>query len=539
MYEQMLLFPERAEFLPQPRFSAYRMQLDHWRELLSVFRRAFQSVYERQSASVLLVHGDQGTGKTAFTHKLATDFAQSRESVRAVDNENLWHVLTGGAPPDLRVIQEATKTTDLTVITHRADWLSDARTAAGRGQQKMRVFVIDDFHRDLFLGEWAGLTRSEYLQHKTTSRSALLESVAQQIVGDCRGDFARSLFVLLSADQQIVNELKEQLDHSHRGLAQTLKLPLPEPEAKEKIVRTNVNRLNQRSYWYCLDQGGPEEKKQALTTLKGPGGFIDSFHAINRALSSGDAANRTGRPANKNLITFVTLGSSLDDIAAFLEDHEMKASDEFAGAHLRTWLFRKSWASLLANADQEYVRAAALVESEFALRWIALDSRATWALCSDAAPETLANLLVASIHKAPSIADRGATKPAAQAADDAIESLTDTDTIELFMKHFRDGGQGRSQEYERVLTSRFGAYSRGMAVWGSLRPDVIFEEYRPCAVTKASDADPSVIEEAIKKAIRRECHVAEFTAHMQSDLRGLADYLRKKVLAYAELLESV
>lgn len=263
------------------------------------------------------------------------------------------------------------------------------------------------------------------------------------------------------------------------------------------------------------------------------------LHAINRALSSGDAANRTGRPANKNLITFVTLGSSLDDIAAFLEDHEMKASDEFAGAHLRTWLFRKSWASLLANADQEYVRAAALVESEFALRWIALDSRATWALCSDAAPETLANLLVASIHKAPSIADRGATKPAAQAADDAIESLTDTDTIELFMKHFRDGGQGRSQEYERVLTSRFGAYSRGMAVWGSLRPDVIFEEYRPCAVTKASDADPSVIEEAIKKAIRRECHVAEFTAHMQSDLRGLADYLRKKVLAYAELLESV
>jgi len=541
LYEQMLLFPERAEFLPQPRFSAYRMQLDHWRELSSVFRHAFQSVYERQSASVLLVHGDQGTGKTAFTLKLATDFAESREGVRAVDRENLWHVLTGGAPPDLRTIQEATKTTDLTVITHRANWLSDARTAARQGQQKMRVFVIDDFHRDLFLGEWAGLTRSEYLQHKTTSRPALLESVAQQLVGDCRGEFARSLFVLLSADQQIVNELKEQLDRSHRGLAQTLKLPLPVPEAKEKIVRTNVNRLNHRSYWYCLDQGGPEEKKQAFTTLNGPGGFIDSFHAINRALSSPDAENRAGRPANKNLITFVTLGSNLDDIGAFLEDHEMRASEEFLGAHLGTWLFRKSWASLLANADQEYVRAAALVESEFALRWIALHSRATWALCSDAAPKAVADLIVALIQKAPSIADKGATKREAQTADHALASLTDADAaaIEPFMTRFRDAGQGRSQEYERVLTSRFGAYSRGMSVWGSLRPDVIFEEYRPCAVTQASAADPSTIEEAIKKAIRRECHVAEFTAHMQSDLRGLAEYLRQKVLAYAELLESV
>lgn len=441
LYEQMLLFPERAEFLPHSRFSAYRMQLDHWRELSSVFQRAFQSVYERQSASVLLVHGDQGTGKTAFTHKLATDFAESRKGVHSVDRESLWHILTGGPRLDLRTIQEATKTTEVTVITHRANWLADARTAASHGQQKMRVFVIDDFHRDLFLGEWAGLRRSEYLQLKTTARSALLESVAQQIVADCRGDFARSLFVLLSADQQIVGELKDQLDRSHRGLAQTLKLPLPEPEAKEQIVRTNVNRLNQRSYWYCLDQGGPDEKKQAFETLKGSGGFIDSFRAI----------------------------------------------------------------------DQ----------------------------CSDAAPETPANLLVASIAKAPSIADRGATKQAAQAANDALESLTDTDAIEPYMKRFRDGGQGRSQEYERVLTSRFGAYSRGMAVWSSLRPDVIFEEYRPCAVTKASAADPSAIEEAIKRAIRRECHVAEFTAHMQSDLRGLAEYLCKKVLAYAELLESV
>jgi len=535
----MLLFPERAEFLPQSQYRAYRLQLDHWRELSLVFRRAFQTVYDRQSASVLLVHGEQGTGKTAFTGKLAADFAKSRSGVDSADPENLWHVLTGGAQLDFRIIKEATKTTELTVLAPRTNWLSDVRVAARASQQKMRVFVIDDFHKDLFLGEWAGLTRSEYLQHKTTARSALLESVAQQIVEDCRGDFARSLFVLLSADQQIISELKDQLDRSHRGLAQTLKLPLPEPEAKEKIVRTNVNRLNRRSYWYCLDQGGPDEKKQAFETLKGPGGFIDSFRAIDRALSSGEGDRRTGRPANKNLITFVTLGAALGDVEALIDDNEMKASDKFEGHHVRTWLFRKSWASLLANSDQDYVRAAALVESEFALRWIALDARATWALCSDGSPKQLADQLVASIKEAPSIADKGSTKQAAQTADHALGSISNLDEIEAYMKDFCDAGQGRSKDYERVLASRFGTYSHGLAVWGSLRPDVIFDEYRPCAVTMAYAPDPAALGEAIKKAIRRECHVAEFTAHLQSDLRGLGEYLRKKVLNYADLLESV
>ncbi len=535
LYAQLLLFPERAEFLTHANYSAYRMQLDHWRELSSVFRRAFQAVYERQSASVLLVHGEQGTGKTAFTRKLAADFASSRNGVRAPDRDNLWHVLTGGEPLELQIIQEATKTTDVTVIAPKPQWLAETSAAARAGTQKMRVFVIDDFHKDPFLSEWAGLTRSEYLQLKTTARPALLESVAQRIVEDCRGDFARSLFVLLSADEGIIHELKDHLDRSHRGLAQTLQLPLPEKEAKEQIVRTNINRLNQRSYWYCLDQGGPEEKKQAFEMLSGDGGFIDSFRAIDRALSSGEGDKRAGRPANKNLITFVTLGSDPNDVAAFLGDREMIASDEFVGTHLRTWLFRKSWASALESSDQEYVRVAALVESEFALRWVALDPRATWALCSESSPDSLADLLVASIRETPSIADKGATKKRAQTADQALAALANVDEIERYIRGFRDAGQGRSREYERALGRRFGTYSRGLAVMASLKPDVIFGEYSPCAVTAASSSDPM----AIKKAIQRECHVAEFTAHLQADFRGLGEYLCDKVRVYAKLLETV
>jgi hypothetical protein len=44
---------------------------------------------------------------------------------------------------------------------------------------------------------------------------------------------------------------------------------------------------------------------------------------------------------------------------------------------------------------------------------------------------------------------------------------------------------------------------------------------------------------AAQKAIRRACHVIEFTAYLQPDMRKLDDYLRDKVDVYATLLESV
>src|SRR5690606_29132258 len=153
---------------------------------------------------------------------------------------------------------------------------------------------------------------------------------------------------------------------------------------------------------------------------------------------------------------------------------------------------------------------------------------------SDNCPEELVAPLITSIGGAPSIADKGATKKLAHAADQALAALANTDDVEAFMKGFREAGQGRSRAYEPPLASRFGTYSRGLAVMGSVRRDVIFGESRPCAVTEAGAADAK----AIEKAIRRGCHVAEFTAHLQSGLRGLAEYLREKVRVYANLLES-
>ncbi|MCA9636079.1 MAG: hypothetical protein KC420_08620, partial [Myxococcales bacterium] len=126
LYDQLLLFPERAEYLEQQRFDGYRVRLDHWRALASEFRRAFETVYERQSASVLLVYGAQGTGKTLFTRKLEDDFKLGGEP----DPDNLWHVLAGGDPLDHALLDRATHTTVLRRIDARSGWLAEERTFA-------------------------------------------------------------------------------------------------------------------------------------------------------------------------------------------------------------------------------------------------------------------------------------------------------------------------------------------------------------------------------------------------------------------------
>jgi hypothetical protein len=98
LYE-LLLFPDRAENLGQ--FTAYDVDLGHWRQLSAVFRRAFRTVYERGTSAILLVHGAQGTGKTLFSLRLEQDFGAAAAAVSRgglePTSDNLWHSLVGEA----------------------------------------------------------------------------------------------------------------------------------------------------------------------------------------------------------------------------------------------------------------------------------------------------------------------------------------------------------------------------------------------------------------------------------------------------------
>jgi hypothetical protein len=297
LYEQLLLFPERAEFIGQ--YGDYRVRLDHWRDLSSTFLSAFKAVHDRQSAAVLLVHGAQGTGKTLFSLQLEKGFERARAGQTETQGDNLWHALVADEPGAQDIIRTATDHTALRRVLPESGWLEKERRFARDDKHPVRIFVIDDVHKDAFLREWAGLTQGEYLRLKADGKEAVaLSSVAQQLVQDCRSDFQRSVFLLLSNNSEMMARLKDHLDESHRGLATLLELPIPQPALKEEIVRTNTNSLNRVSYWYCLDHAGPEEKRSVYGVLKGTGGFTDSFQAIGRALSS--RRTRTSSPWSRS-----------------------------------------------------------------------------------------------------------------------------------------------------------------------------------------------------------------------------------------------
>ena len=249
VYQQLLLFPERAEYLAQAQYQGYRTRLDHWRDLSDEFRRAFLAVYERKSGAILLVHGGQGTGKTLFARALEEGFAKAAVDHGASDPHNLWHVLSGGDPIDASKVRDVTPRTVVRRIAAEADWLKTEKQFATSDTHGMRVFIIDDVHKDVFLRELAELTQGEYLRLKAEDKSEIaLESAAQKLVEYIRGPFARSLFVFLSNNRALLENLHGHLELSHAGLSKVIGLPLPAAPLKEEIVRTNTNRLNPRSY---------------------------------------------------------------------------------------------------------------------------------------------------------------------------------------------------------------------------------------------------------------------------------------------------
>lgn len=228
LYEQLLLFPERAEFVGQ--FGEqYRVRLDHWRKLSAAFLDAFKQVHDRGTSAILLVHGAQGTGKTLFSLQLEHGFERTRKGEVQPRRDNLWHALVADEPGQAHIIQAATEHTALRRVRPESGWHAKERAFAREDRSRVRIFVLDDMHKDMFLREWAGLDPNGYMNLKVQGKEAVaLGSVAQQLVEDCRGDFQRSIFLLLSNQGEMMHQLEVHLAESHRGLATRLELPLPE-----------------------------------------------------------------------------------------------------------------------------------------------------------------------------------------------------------------------------------------------------------------------------------------------------------------------
>jgi hypothetical protein len=539
LYEQLLLFPDRAENLGQ--YSTYDVDLAHWKTLSALFRDKFRSVYERGSSAVLMVHGAQGTGKTLFSRRLADDFEKAAKGAIDPDRKNLWHTLVGEDPMARATIEAATRESVLRRVSPSSEWLATQRTFVKDDTHRVRIFVLDDAHKDVFMREWAGLSQADYLGFKERKADHIaLASVAERLVEDCRGDFVRSIFLLLSNDSARMAALKNHMDESHVGLATVLELPLPDAATKEQIIRKNTNRLNRMSYWYCLDAAGKDERSAAYDVLTDNSkGFTESFHAIDKALRSSNET-RPGRPANRNQITLVTLGTPVGTAKAFLEDQDLAFEEHHRGSHVGVWWMRDRWASALYEGnDQEISRRARMLESEFWLRWVALNIRSTFALCQPPSLDDVGQRILGLIQFVPSIGKPDDVKKHSDAAarlDAEVDAvLVSTNELDTFEQQFASLGQRRSSLYEPAIMKRLPDYGRGFADFPLVKPDFIASEYRACAVTAA----PSRFASDITAAIRRSCHAIEFTAHLQSDMAGLAEYLLEKVGRYGLLLESV
>jgi hypothetical protein len=107
----------------------------------------------------------------------------------------VWHTLVRDEPPPPDTIRRASETSILKSPAATTGWLEQPRSTATGNEDKVRIFVIDDVHKDVFLREWAGLSQAEYLPLKGQSES-ILDSVAERLVEDCRSAFQRSIFLL-------------------------------------------------------------------------------------------------------------------------------------------------------------------------------------------------------------------------------------------------------------------------------------------------------------------------------------------------------
>ncbi|MFV8751210.1 hypothetical protein ACNOYE_11760 [Nannocystaceae bacterium ST9] len=229
----VLQFPDRAENLRQ--YSGYEVHLEHWQPLSDSFMRRFQEVYERGNSAVLLVHGPQGSGKTLFGLRLAEDYERQMKSESSEpQSDNLWHVLVGGEQRDSERIREASARAVVRRVLPKRGWLESERKFASEDQKlAVRVFLFDDALKDTFLSEWAELPIADWLKLKVDDKAhVLLDTIAERIVEAARGDFQRSIFVMLFNDAERLDALHRAIERVHRGLSVRLELPLHKRRAR-------------------------------------------------------------------------------------------------------------------------------------------------------------------------------------------------------------------------------------------------------------------------------------------------------------------
>lgn len=527
---QGIIFPDRAESIPN--FPSYRVFLDHWNGLSTALGERFEGVALRGESRVLAVHGEQGRGKTLFAQQLAKDFDATRVNFRSstgtlpFEESNLWHRIAGGLEKDPALVWRATNSAECIHIEDEENWLTGLLPRLEGNKSRNFIVIADNAERTYFRRGLVELGLSEYLA--VQDQPQFLTMVAQRLVHLCRTKMSRCLFVALSNDQSFLTGLQSAVEAQHEGLFEVLPLPAPGARDKETIVRINTNRLNQISYWFCLDKAGPDEKKAVYSALNGADSFPASFRAVNNAIRRATPA-RTGRPAKKNVISLIALCN-----AETLPNNDSALGDvdavEIDISWFRSVKYRLNWAKL-AIADE---RERGLLESEWQFRAVYLGNPFVRSLLSNdmASHSVQLRRLLDGLKPVYGPGTLSTTRDAVKANARSLSAgWIDDPTVDV--ADFWARGQARSTIYEPRLSTLIPEYNRSSAGFLTYRPDAAITAFHPCSILNFMSDDQT----EINAAIRRDAHVFEFSAFAEPTPAAIQTYLKGKLINYVKITQ--
>ena len=518
MYQQ-LIYPERAEDLKYNEFikDNYKIFLDHWEDNIKFLKNSYEKVFSNNGISyALVIYGAQGVGKTILASKLYNDYEITLKNIKGkslnYDEENIWHLITCGHDKSVSKVTEATEKTRLMKFNGEENWIEEIEVG-----DHTNVVIIDNAETANFGSVLTNLNGIEYMAQRYTPHVA--HYAAQQFVYLAREKIRGTLFIILGNEEEYLKSFVDSCEKHHKGMVKYHELDLPIAENKEKIVRTNINRLNSASYWSLLDKGTVEVKENLYDKLKDASNFPEVFNVVNEALSK--HMPRVGRRANKCILSFVLCINNFNkahDIASYLAGKSLETSD-FDNDVVKIYTLTDSYCQRVIGDT----RSSQMLESEFSMQLIILSE--TWfsKLLGDEEAKNKAIDFLKSI-----VQFNGSREKRTKACDKLLNSGIGIEREEL--DKFWRSGATRANKYEALLKNHFDKYNTVFSKSTNKRPDILISEYVPCSILSAVGKDN------IKDCIKRTCHAIEITSIKDADSVKVKDYLKKKLPNYIELI---
>ncbi|KAA0547426.1 hypothetical protein FZW96_11225 [Bacillus sp. BGMRC 2118] len=538
MVYKRILFPDRAEDIRfNPKFqSSYRIYLDHWDDFISFLKTSFERVVVRNSSYALSIFGPQGVGKTMLADKLKNDYEITKAHIQKGELEynknNLWHRIVTQPGRNLEELISITKNADLIDATDNKNWVKDI-SQRNAENDRIKVVIADNAERAYFGASLAEMNESDFIEKK--GQSSVATHVAQQFVRLARGDLRKTLFIILGNDEQYLSTFYETCQTQHKGMCEFKTLEIPTSTDKENIVRRNINRLNPVSYWSCIDKTSPENKSKLYDILSGDTTFPETFEAVDDAFADSD--QRTGRPANKSLLSFVLITQNLQEAN--------KIASTLAGKYLEEADYKYKDLVALYTIPEQYVQNVLgekddcqMLESEMTLRLIIFSN--DWAKKLLAAEESqkLALNVLDSLLEHTRIGQGGSGRAALdrkrnKRCDDLAAS---TDSLaEEQLKSFWSKGAVRAFMYEGILKGKYPGYNTAFCTGFPKRPDILISPYDACSVLAANSREVAKINQTISRSF----HAVELTTINNATDKEVARYLLGKLPNYIDLLKEV